>query len=301
MNLKGWLSRYFRAELIKHEAQFPCPKCQHPNFYFNMRKRVGYCHHANCHYAPGMAELIEIAGCEPDSSFLSSRVTAEEEAPPPEEITFPEGCKPLMEMVDGQLESEFPIAVNRIWNDRGVDPHKMWRYNIHIGGNRVYVPVYQDGKMMSYVGRACWWLPYQPFQRYKYPKGTSIANYLFDWPIARTWDRLTLVENTFNAMWLSDYQVTTNFGSHLSDIQIDQITHGRAGKNGTILLLWDEGADQSAEKAVKKLRKKGFTAGYMQINGQPDDHSFLELETRIEHSHLWLEGKAPWMTFRTKP
>ncbi len=298
MNLKGWLSRYFRAVLIKHEAQFPCPRCQHPNFYFNMRKRVGYCHHANCHYSPDMDELVAIAGCAPDVSFATSDVPIATEEPDVE-ITLPEDARQIIHMEDGLLCTDYPRASDQI-SLRGVVHAAQYRYNIHIGSDRVYIPVYQDGKLVSYVGRAVWWLPYEPFQRYKYPKGTKIANYIFDWDRAKTWTQLTLVENTFNAMWLNRDYTTTNFGSHLSDRQIETIIHGRAGMEGSILLMWDEGADKSAAKAVKKLQQRGIRAGYVKIDGQPDDHARQTLCGYIDRAHREIQKGKRCLTFRTK-
>jgi hypothetical protein len=263
-----------------------------------MHKRVGYCHHANCHYAPDMDELVSHAGCAPDTSFASSQVEVEPE-PEEVEISLPEDARKLVFMENGVLCTDYPIASQEIML-RGVDSQSQYRYDLHIGADRVYIPVYQDGKLVSYVGRAIWWLPYQSFQRYKYPKGIKIANYIFDWDRAKIWQQLTLVENTFNAMWLNRQYATSNFGSHLSDKQIETIIHGRAGMKGSILLMWDEGADKSAAKAVKKLQKRGIKAGYVKISGQPDDHSRQELCTYMEVGHAYATEGKQCLTFRTK-
>jgi hypothetical protein len=39
-----------------------------------------------------------------------------------------------------------------------------------------------------------------------------------------------------------------------------------------VAILWDEGAEKKAEKAVKKLHRRGVRAAYWLIKGQPDDH-----------------------------
>lgn len=135
---------------------------------------------------------------------------------------------------------------------------------------------------MNYVGRL------KPSRsdtgklRYKYAPGVKTNNYIFGWDECTLWPELTLVENTFNSIWLRNHiNCSTNFGSHLSDRQIELIASSKAIK--TVLLLWDEGAEISAQKAVKRLRNAGIASCLARIKGQPDNHS---LETLVELATL---------------
>jgi hypothetical protein len=255
-------------------------------FYFNVKKQVGYCHHDKCHWKPTLKDLVDRVGHGPDDT-LGAQLPEPE--PEPVEITLPEGAKRLIVRRDGNLWTDFPAAVGHIEFDRRITVEDQFRFALHVGNQRVYVPVYDDTKLVNYVGRAMWWLPYKPFLRYEYAKGVKTSNYLFNWSSAKTWNNLTLVENTFNAIAYKKECVTTNFGSHLSDKQINMITHGRAR---SVLLLWDEGADASAFKAAKKLRAAGVKADYAKINGQPDDHGLDYIHRVIAECHAAIaEGK----------
>lgn len=297
MDLRGWLSRFFRASIVGQEALFSCPKCKHSRFYFNLSKRIGYCHHARCHYTPTLDDLIQIVGHGPSESFLTSSVISEPEDTGPEEIVLPEGTEELVRMENGQLVTNYPLAAAKV-AERGVSPSDQYRFNLHIGNGKVYIPIYHEGKLYNYVGRTAWWLPFQSAKRYEYKKGVKTNNFIFNWDEAKTWKNLTLVENTFNAIWLNKFCATSNFGSHLSDKQIELISQGRASKTGSIVLLWDEGADRSAARAVRKLRKRGFDAAYVQISGQPDDHNEEYLEDIIETAHEKAKRGVTCLTFR---
>lgn len=287
MDILGWLARYFRADYNKGtgEAVFPCPQCQHPMFYFNVRKKLGYCHHDRCHWKCNLDDLIEKVGHGPEDA-LSGTFLPEPEPDVQVEVSFPEGAEKLVDMsvkIGKKWIIPKPWACGEIERKRGVTIDLQYQFDLHMDVERIYIPVYLEGKMVSYVGRRIWWMDYDyDALRYKYPTGNKVTNYLFNWDEAKTWKELTLVENTFNGIWLRDLQATSNFGSNLSDKQIQLIQSGRAR---SVVLLWDEGAGRSAEKAVTKLRAKGINASSVQITGQPDDHTKPRLEYLIQLGH----------------
>jgi hypothetical protein len=119
--------------------------------------------------------------------------------------------------------------------------------------------------------------------RYLYCPGVKTREYIFNWDNARHWKRLSLVENTFNAMWLRNYQYTTNFGSHMSEAQAQLIA---ASAVESVVLVWDENAEREAEKAVNLLQNKfGIPAAYVKISGQPDDHPKEMLLGILDQAH----------------
>ena len=282
--LKSWLSLYFRAKFNKDEAQFSCPRCSHSRFYFNTTKLIGYCQKASCHFSPSLKDLISLVGHGPSESLVTDSKPIQNVLSEDQEIALPQGARKLVDLHKGQFISSYPIAVNKV-KERGVSIEDQYRFNLHIGNSRVYIPVYFKEKLVSYVGRAIWWLPFPSAKRYEYPKGSKVNNYLFNWDEAKTWTQLTLVENTFNGIWLHSSCVTSNFGSHLSDRQISLISSGKSAQKGSIVLLWDEGAEHGAERAVRKLRGLGFDAAYIKIKGQPDDYKKEELLGFINEGH----------------
>jgi hypothetical protein len=113
-------------------------------------------------------------------------------------------------------------------------------------------------------------------------------------------NNLTLMENTFNAIWISNTlgNCTSTFGSNLSDRQIELISGGAAK---TVVIMWDEGADLSAEKARKKLKGAGVDVTCLKISGQPDDHELYSINQMILDGHAAAAAsrKTSWLTYRT--
>ena len=260
----------------KGEVQFSCPICRHPNFYFNTVKGLGFCH--RCQWAPNRRKLEEKLGrafiwADPESDPKSAPLSLPPGASPLLEERTPDWITPHCELCEE--------AVQHIEEERGVSRQKQYLFRIHASENRLFVPVYEQHELVSYVGRAKWWI-YQDVPRYQYPIGTSISNYIFCWDDFRRRSELTLVENTFNALWLRELGTTTNFGSHLSGAQMNRIYDSRVR---SVLLLWDEGAESRAEVACEALRARGIFSTFVRLTGQPDGHSAECLASLIRSGH----------------
>jgi hypothetical protein len=103
-----------------------------------------------------------------------------------------------------------------------------------------------------------------------YKKGAKTGLYILGWEECELWERLSLIENTFVSLaFRQDLASTTVFGSNLSDTQADMIAKSKVKE---VAILWDEGAEKKAEKAVKKLHSRGVKAAYWIILRQPDDY-----------------------------
>lgn len=282
MKLRDWLNKNFGiTSSQKEEVQFPCPKCQHPAFYFNLTKKVGYCHRASCHWKPGMKEINKYARfykapISPTTDFLGEP----DPGPIRSEISLPGSAQPLVYRDSGVLVSRYPDAVSEV-AARGVTPENQYKFNLHISPQRIYIPVYSEGKIVNYVGRAFPWKR-DDIKRYSYATGVSTRAYLFNWDNAKSYPSLVLVENTFNAIWLSDHcHASTNFGSDLSKEQINLITKSKVR---TVVFLWDEGAEWAAGRARERLAAKGIQSTYLKIKGQPDDYAIEWLLPWIEYA-----------------
>jgi hypothetical protein len=159
-------------------------------------------------------------------------------------------------------------------------------FGLRASENRIYIPVIENGVLVNYVGRVKWWIN-STAPRYQYAENVTTTNYLFSWDVFRTREQLTLVENTFNALWLREHGVTTNFGSHLSTTQAEKIAYSRVRR---VLILWDEGAEPKAAKAVTLLRGYGVSAAYVRVEGQPDGHRLECLTSILRGGFEALEG-----------
>lgn len=273
-----WITGAFPVETFKNkEVKFPCPYCEHPNFYFNISKKIGFCHRDSCHRKPTLDDLIEIVGYGPElAGYVPEFDNREGKILP--KVSLPPNCAPIKLRPDSWAEKAL------YW--RGISMFQIRKYNIHSSKNQIIIPVYNENKdLVQYVGRFIDRTkpPLRGFntgkRRYEYAEGVPITNYLFK---SLKWDEeLTLVENTFNAIWLDPIgEVNTNFGSHLSDTQVEIIKNSHVQQ---VLFLWDEGANSS--KAIEKLKKIGVKASYFPIYKQPDDHQYEDLKETIWECH----------------
>jgi hypothetical protein len=188
--------------------------------------------------------------------------------------------------------TDYQLIVHKLKELRRLTTQDIIKWNIHYDpiSTRIIVPVYEEGKLVQYVGRLLWGVDADATEkRYKYASGASIGKYLLGWGEAKRWEKLTLVENTFNAIWLRDkLYCSTNFGSHLSIEQIDKI---EKSKVKSVVLLWDEGAEARAEKAVRQLHKRAINAVYLVIKGQPDNYALEDVVEICNNAHQETKGR----------
>lgn len=274
--INSWLrSNFIILDSSSTDLRFDCPECGYKNFYFNTSKRIGYCQKASCHYTPTLNTLRSLPG----KSKLD--LDFDDYIPPPPTI------KPIEDKTISLDRDQYPNVLHfsngsytinnaevfdylqkRLLREETIVQYDM-RYGFDsYGKERIYVPVYEGGRMVSYVGRL--FKKGDVGLRYSYCSGTKINNFLLDYDyISNFSSSVCLVENTFVAAALGpDY--TTNFGSHLSETQIDKLCRTDLK---SVVLLWDGGADASAAKAVARLRARGMLSAYVSLLGktQPDD------------------------------
>jgi len=270
-----WLLGNFAVSNSSHnELRFPCPYCGYDNFYFNIDKNVGYCHKAKCHKKPSLDDLIYLIGYSPEmAGYIPSIDNAK--AKGPVEVAIPKGCWSILERND-------TWAIDCLLN-RGVELSDIAEFDIQADDISIVIPVHEGGTLLNYVRRfvdrsepAENGFTKGSAKRYRYCHGVKTTDFLFNWDIASQWDTLTLVENTFNAIWLKDLQITTNFGSYLSNKQCKQILRSKCKK---VNILWDEGANYT--RPTRTLQALGIPAQEIIIKGQPDNYSKKEIKELI--------------------
>ena len=271
-HLRKWLEVNFHITKQKDdEVMFPCPVCHHPRFYFNLKKKIGWCHRASCHVSPTLKDLEEIAGGEAPLTFISDEDVSQDKDfsiknVPGEPIFPPSQPVPL---------SHMKYAVDYLAK-RAISLDKVKRFQMTYDGIRIYIPIMdEEGNLVSYIGRDIHGIT---SLKYKTAPGSNISSYLFGWAEAQYWDRLTIVENTFVSIWLRNIlHCVSSFGSNLSKEQIKKISGSKAQ---SVAILWDEGAETRAEQAVMALRENGVPSAYALLTGQPDNYT-LEQITKI--------------------
>jgi len=273
-DIAQWVIGHFAVRSKRgDELSFPCPICDHDSCYFNIRKRMGFCHRASCHTVFDMDKMTDIIGYSPE---LAGYVPAlDKKKKPTKPVTLPKGAEPI---VNG-LEVEALIM-------RGVSEAMIHKFRIHTNDTHIIVPIYDEGVLVQYNSRRVnknapisQWFSAIPSDalRYKYAPDIPITNFILGWEECKLWESLVLVENTFVSMWLRDLGVTTNFGSYLSDTQINKIVHSNVKH---VTFLWDEGAN--AQRAERALKKVGVPSRVIYIKGQPDDHTKDEIKELLK-------------------
>ena len=246
------------------ELNFACPSCGHESCYFNVKKQQGYCHRDSCHTTFNVDRLIDIIGYLPNLAGYVPGTEQEEKVVGPVEL--PNGAEPILRMHED---------VSALYQ-RGVDWKMIQKFKLHRNKTHISVPIFEGGELVKYNSRRVnrnvpeskWFSAIPPNAlRYKYASGHRITDFFLGWEECKLWESIVLVENTFVSMWLRDLNVTTNFGSFLSDVQVDKLVHSNIKR---VTLLWDEGAEP--QKAQRKLKHVGIPSNIIHIEGQPDDY-----------------------------
>ncbi len=292
LGIKDWILSNFKGALLvsdNKEARFPCPKCGHESFYFNLIKGLGFCH--RCHYSPNTKTLSDLIGVSPagDAPFFSPEIQK-----PPVNVQFPAHAVPV------KYDSKAIEALA----SRGISLNLAETFQILVWRDFIMVPVYEGQKLVNIVSRRFnrtkkgkeifTSIPHK--ERYLYQKGVRTTDYLFNFN--PQFPHVTLVENTFNSIWLStnkrgvssfpsgfkSQQFVSNFGSYLSDKQIETIKNSGIE---TVFFLWDERA--IATKYVSKLKQLGIKAGsFFLRQGQPDDYNKDMIDRISSDAHYYL-------------
>lgn len=303
-NYKWIMGAFPQAKKVtgSYELQFNCPKCGHDRFYFNYSKGVGHCFHASCEFSPGIQEMEFVIGYPPERNlgYVPEADNTKVEDKTYVEVQLPAGSKPLVSLIPNDrtgLPAGFVFRDRdacAVMHSRRISAFYAYQYNIQFNTNSVVVPVTENGKLVQFVQRffrrnkETVAEALNVSHRYNYAQGQPITDFLLGWDkLSYHTGDLVLVENTFNAIWLDswfnvpmkDVRVSTNFGSHLSDTQVDKI---KKSTIRSVLLMWDEGAESKAEKAVKKLRHNGIAALAINIKGQPDDLELQSIKSYVE-------------------
>lgn len=276
-DISQWLLGAFAVQSrVGDELNFACPSCGHESCYFNVKKQQGYCHRASCHATFNVDRMIDIIGYPPDLAGYIPGMEKEEKVLGPVEL--PKGAEPILRNHED---------VSALYQ-RGVEWDMIQKFKMHRNKTHIIVPIYEAGVLVQYNSRRInrnvtadrWFSAIPPNAlRYKYASGYRITDFFLGWDECKLWDSIVLVENTFVSMWLRDLNCTTNFGSYLSDTQIDKLVHSNIKR---ITFLWDEGADP--QKAQRKLKRVGIPSNIIYIEGQPDDHNKSKIKELLNES-----------------
>jgi hypothetical protein len=250
---------------------------------------VGICHKAGCAWHGGvrLEQLIEVFGFGPEQY-------GEWEAPEekgPVEVTLP-GWPILTQMIS-QLMTTNQGALDYL-RGRGISDMTILNWGLTCDNERIYIPIVDNnGNCVNFNSRL---LPGHIGPKYLYAKGAKTSYYILGWQECRDWTDLALVENSFVSLsYRARMHCSTTFGSNVSDVQADLIAESGIKR---VAILWDEGAEAGADRALKKLAKRGVRACYWRIRKQPDDYPLEWVEQKCQEVKDAADEGIPWLDFR---
>lgn len=292
-SLLDWFSRTsgINSRPNQNEVQITCPLCGGNKLYFNIQKQVGICHKASCkwHDKVFLEDLIEVFGFSPDQQGEWELSKEIEQKP----IVLP--GYPILIRMGTQLLTSNQDVLDYL-RGRGINDLTIlnWRLTYDETTERIYIPVYDtNSTLVNYNSRS---LNVLSNKKYRYCPGRKISHYILGWKECRDWEQLVLVENTFVSLaYRNRMQCSTTFGSNISEVQADLIANSRIKE---VIILWDENAESSADRALRKLQDRGIKAVYWKILRQPDDYPIEWVEEKVKQLKEAMNNGIPWIDFR---
>jgi hypothetical protein len=177
---------------------------------------------------------------------------------------------------------------------RGLSDEIILNWGLTFDGQRIYVPIYKGGELVSYNSRD---LTGTAKKKYLIASGTKTSQFILGWEECKLWHRMALVENTFVSLWLRrELWCTTVFGSNLSDEQVDMIANSNVKQ---VAILWDENTEKGSARAISKLHELGVQAAYWRIRGQPDDYDKATTLDRARRVYDAAAAGIPYVDYRS--
>lgn len=173
-------------------------------------------------------------------------------AEPIKSVTLPDKCFPLFGLTPEAWEANTPFYIkNRNLNQALCDQYKiMYCTGPYPWFNRVIIPIFEDGKMVAFQGRAMY---ETKVKKYLFSEGAQIGNYLYNWDnLDFENDSVFLVEGVFDvySMVSKGYKnVVATFGKHITARCIEKIlSHFEK-----IYIWWDSDAQEEIYSLAESL------------------------------------------------
>lgn len=287
--LRAWLADRYGRDLQTHEGSaevtLPCPDCEEGEFWVNTETGKAICYRDSCDlkistlpklvaHLAGVtlweaSEIIRNGEEVPDfRQDMLERLGDETgqglsllDSEPLPEVDLPTGFT----LYD---EVEEPPAY---FAKRGLTPAqcRTYRLGFTLKGyyrNRLIVPVFLDGRLVSFVARD---MTGRAEKKVLDPKGVKKSRFLFNLDRARKRRAGVLCEGVFDAIRVGPEGMAV-LGTHLSEAQVGLLL-GCAFED--LVVLFDADATEKAEKTAERLRSYGLPARAVPCpSGDPDDY-----------------------------
>ncbi len=157
-----------------------------------------------------------------------------------------------LEFVRVKDVNKYPYFAKRNLTQEQVDRYKLGICKSGKYANRLVVPVSLHGEHLFFLARYMKVKPPNGVKKSLYPHGAKSGRVLFNYDVAKKFDRIYLVEDVFSAMAIGKRAMAT-FGTSLSQYQMDLLLRSAAQE---IIIMWDrdDGA-KAGQSGYEKAQK----------------------------------------------
>lgn len=228
-------------------------------------------------------DILAANGDDPASQDLADVVSAAfkveehkdlKEEPVPS-VELPEGFRRITEKRRPRYLRERGISVKRAVR------YKMGYCEHGYHANRLVVPVYLDGRLVSWQARYMRKDPPPGVKKTLFPKGAKSGQVLFNFDQAKHCQRIIVVEDPWSAVHLGRTAVAT-FGTTVTSHQLALLLRTEADE---VVMMWDQDAIEKAYKAAVTL-SSFFRVRVVELPDarDPDERSVDELRDLIRQA-----------------
>lgn len=209
---------------------------------------------------------------------------------------------PLYEIELPEYYEELHPSVYRIYRHyatikRGLSWETIYRHKIgycHFGpfAFRIIIPIYQQGKLVSFAARA---VTSKQEPKVRFPYKVEQSRILFNYDLASHQKEMVLTEGIFQALRVGPQGVAV-FGSKLSDAQMVLLSKAKA-KRYTVMFDADKPGQRGGLRVYNRLRDQFGNKRVKLVSlpeGDPDEYEETELfrlmskPSEVDHlSRMW--------------
>lgn len=284
--IKDFLERYVTVVKVgENDISIPCPSCGKGDNHFQISLMKPFAHCFRCGFKTTYVGLVaRFKRCSWDEA---------------KEVVWGwKGVIPFkhVEPKETALE-EIKLPPQSVWtrraqsylDGRGISQGIVKLYGLYFCSvgyfkNRIIIPTYQHGKVVSFQGRTV----IDGQKRYLFPKGNKAGKVLFGFDQARKGGKLVVVEGPFDCLSVrqAGYNAVGTFGKKITPDQMKLIEELEPAD---VVLLYD--ADADVTKVLDRLQRRVPVKVGGLLEGDPAECQTLEdvIEVHMDWADIQYE------------
>lgn len=320
INIRAWLEQHFKVLGQAEEVHVNCPFCgdRRGRLYVLATQHgdkppgLMWCHNEQRSYSfsylyatlenISLAEANKILYSDEEASYgrldqAEASLTTEARSVQDEQklvpVELPPGFIPLFGLSTEKWQQYAPVYVKQRNIDQKIcDDYRLGVCRTGLFANRLIIPIYFHGILVSYQGRA---LDNKLKPKYRFSLGAPASRFLFNWDnIPLSEHTVILTEGVFDVFGVirSGYKnVVCSFGKHLSASN-RRLIRNRFKK---LIILWDADAKEAIIELQQQLDGGGLSVEIAALNSKdPAEASANEVKLSIEQAKAGVPEDFRW-------